>query len=130
MAVDPDMGNFFWAANEYKAAGVTSLWGTRLASFEVSKAPITIRPAHISGTGLTAAPPANQPPAPATPVAGQAAAHASPSPEGMREDVVVATPLETKPVGDWVSRRTPEPLAIDGWSGVVDPGERWWSDSL
>jgi hypothetical protein len=37
MSVDPEMGDVFWGANMYKAAGNASVWGTRIASFVVHR---------------------------------------------------------------------------------------------
>jgi hypothetical protein len=112
MGVDPEMGNVFWAANMYKAQGLTSMWGTRIASFVVDAA----RPPVA---GLIAVHSSHQAAAPPTAVEAPGAGPLVP-PEPARVVSVFGSAGDENMFEIRLQPRSPQWLGADDWAGLFD----------
>jgi hypothetical protein len=125
MAVDPEMGNVFWAANEYKPDGALNLWGTRIASFVLERDAAMARLTWPLTDGLRIGPSDNLS-AMRVPTAGApTAAAVAPVPEASTVDPVVTTTASDRSFMVRIGLHSSEAFAADEWSAVLDSGA--WS---
>jgi hypothetical protein len=123
MTLDPLTDNVFWAANEYKAAGASSLWGTRMARFvldansELATARDAWRPFTGQSSGLL-----NSQPAPwSTPVVGLMVPVSNM--QMARVDSAPPSPGPEMSKLVRISLRLPPQSGADEWSAIVDRDE-------